>query len=80
MSVGRPKKRKFVIKVTINADSLDPTPERSNVIRCENQQTGPSTVTTLMQTIKAKAIAELSDVIKITNVSKMKTKSKDMDS
>jgi len=30
MSIGRPKKRKFAGAVTINDDSLEPTPELSN--------------------------------------------------
>ena len=41
------------------------TPELSNVIRCEIRQPGPPIATTLIRTAKAKAIAKLSEVIKI---------------
>ena len=63
--VGRPKKRKFAIAVTINDDSLEPAPELSHMIRCEIQQPGPSIATTPIRAAKAKAIAKLSEVIKI---------------
>ena len=35
--VGRPKKRKLAVAVSISDDSLEPTPELSNVIRYENR-------------------------------------------
>ena len=44
---------------------MEATPERSNVIRCEIRQPGPSIATTPIRTAKAKAIAKLSEVIKI---------------
>ena len=77
MSVGRPKKRKFAVEVTINDESLEPTPELLNVIRCENWQSVPSVLTTPMRAAKANAMAELSEVIKSQKCVKMKMKSKD---
>ena len=68
MSVVRPKKGKFAVAVTINDDSLEPTPELSNVIRYGNRQPGPSIATTLERTAKAKAIAKFSEVIKIQKI------------
>jgi ribosomal protein L14E/L6E/L27E len=44
---------------------LEQTPELSNVIRCEICQPGPLITTTPIRTAKAKAIAKLSEVIKI---------------
>ena len=44
MSVGRPKNLKFLVAVIINDDSLEPTPELSNVIRCEDRQPGSSII------------------------------------
>jgi hypothetical protein len=57
MSLGRAKKRKFAVAVTINVDSLVPTPELSNVIRCGIRQPGTSIATTPIRTAKAKAVA-----------------------
>jgi hypothetical protein len=65
MSVGRPKKRKFAVAVTINDDSLEPVPELSNVIKSKNRQPRPSVMTTPIRAAKAKAIANLSEVINI---------------
>ena len=76
MSVGRPRQRQFAVAVTINEDSLEPTPELSNVIRCEIWQRGPSITTTPIRVAKAKAIAKLSGVIKIQKRIKMKLRAK----
>jgi len=62
LSVGRQKKRKSA--VAVNDNSLEPTPEISNLIRYENLQPGPSIATTQIRAAKAKAIAKLSEVIK----------------
>jgi hypothetical protein len=53
------------VAVSINDYSLEPTPELSNVIRCEILQPGPSILTTPIQTTEVKAIVKLSEIIKI---------------
>jgi len=65
MSVGRPIKQKFAVAVIVNPYSLEPTLELANKIRCENRQLEPSIATMLIRTAKAKAIAKLSEAIKI---------------
>ena len=52
------------VKVTIKDGSLEPTPELSNLIRCENRQPGPSTATTPIREAKAKSVTKLFEVIK----------------
>ena len=74
MSVGRPQKRKFAVTVTINDDSVEPSPKLSNVLRCENRQSGPSDATTPIRAAKAKPIAKVSEVIKIQKRVKMNNK------
>jgi len=65
MSVGRPKKRKFSVPVTINDDYLVQKPVLSNMIRCEIRKPGLLVVSTPIRTAKAKGMAKLSEVIKI---------------
>ena len=77
MSVRRHKKRKFIVTVTMNADSLEPIPELSKMIRCENRQLGPSIATTLIRTAKAKVIAKFSEVVKTQKHVENEMKSKD---
>jgi len=62
LSVGRPKKTKFAVAITINDDSLELTLEFLNMMRCENQQPGPSAVTISIWAAKAKGIGKLSKV------------------
>jgi hypothetical protein len=44
---------------------VEPTPKISNVIRCENQQPGPSVTTASVRVPKEKAIAKVFELIKI---------------